>query len=93
MFCLEGVLGAGPRSAQWIQALILNDRFDDSAFHDSAFHDSAFDDSAFDDSAHASCPNAPFNALGIQSTAVAARGTQSINPSITKDSAYQTRNI
>jgi hypothetical protein len=83
MFCLEGVLGAGPRSAQWIQALILNDRFDDSAFHDSAF----------DDSAHASCPNAPFNALGIQSTAVAARGTQSINPSITKDSAYQTRNI
>jgi hypothetical protein len=48
---------------------------------------------AFDDSAHASCPNAPFNALGIQSTAVAARGTQSINPSITKDSAYQTRNI
>jgi hypothetical protein len=63
--------------------LILNDRFDDSAFHDSAF----------DDSAHASCPNAPFNALGIQSTAVAARGTQSINPSITKDSAYQTRNI
>jgi len=51
MFCLEGVLGAGPRSAQWIQALILNDRFDDSAFHDSAFDDSAFDDSAFDDSA------------------------------------------
>ena len=50
MFCLEGVLGAGPRSAQWIQSLILNDRFDDSAFHDSAFDDSAFDDSAFDDS-------------------------------------------
>ena len=36
------------RGAQWIQALILNDRFDDSAFHDSAFDDSAFDDSAFD---------------------------------------------
>jgi len=43
MFCLEGVLGVGPRSAQWIQALILNDRFDDSAFHDSAFDDSVFD--------------------------------------------------
>ena len=48
MFCLEGVLSAGPRSAQRIQALVLNDRFDDSALHDSAFHDSAFDDSAFD---------------------------------------------
>jgi hypothetical protein len=56
---LEGVLGAGPRSAQWIQALVLNDRFDDSAF---------------DDSAHASCPNTPFSALVIQSIAVAARG-------------------
>ena len=48
---------------------------------------------AFDDSAHSSCPNAALNALGIQSTAVAAGGTQSTNPSITKDSAYQTRNI
>jgi hypothetical protein len=56
MFCLEGVLGAGPRSAQWIQALILNDRFDDSAFHDSAFDDSALMRGAFDDSAHASLP-------------------------------------
>jgi len=78
MFRLEGMLGAGPRSAQWIQALVLNDRFDDSAF---------------DDSAHASCPNTPFSALVIQSIAVAARGAYSINPSITKDSAYQTRNI
>ena len=48
MFCLEGVLSAGPRSAQRIQALVLNDRFDDSAFHDSAFDDSAFDAGAFD---------------------------------------------
>jgi len=48
MFCMEGVLSAGPRSAQRIQALVLNDRFDDSAFYDSAFYDSAIDDSAFD---------------------------------------------
>ncbi|MDA7591382.1 hypothetical protein N8756_07675 [Pseudomonadales bacterium] len=41
-------MGAGPRSAQWIQALVLNDRFDDSAFYDSAIDDSAIDDSAFD---------------------------------------------
>ena len=51
MFCLEGVLGAGPRSAQRIQALVLNDRFDDSAFRQ-RLDDSAIDDSAFDAGRH-----------------------------------------